>query len=125
MTTLRPVLEPSKIAFTARQRNAFREIAKAPARTAGDESRRRPPAACAPLQVKEHEAAPAQAAKETAEAGLDPGAAAQPHADVLDRLPVAVLVNRGEEALYANRTLLDLLDHADLADFKAGGTSAG
>ncbi|WP_439497010.1 ATP-binding protein [Bosea sp. (in: a-proteobacteria)] len=46
------------------------------------------------------------------------------HADVLDRLPMAVLVNRGEEALYANRTLLDLLDYADLADLtSAGGVS--
>jgi len=44
------------------------------------------------------------------------------HADVLDRLPVAVLVNRGDEALYANRTLLDLLDYADLADLAAGGS---
>ncbi len=46
------------------------------------------------------------------------------HAEVLDRLPMAVLVNRGEEALYANRTLLDLLDYADLADLaSAGGVS--
>jgi PAS domain S-box-containing protein len=44
------------------------------------------------------------------------------HADVLDRLPVAVLVNRGDEALYANRTLLDLLDYADLDDLVAGGS---
>lgn len=43
------------------------------------------------------------------------------HADVLDRLPVAVLVNRGDEPLYANRTLLDLLDYADLADLTSGG----
>lgn len=43
------------------------------------------------------------------------------HADVLDRLPIAVLVNRGEEPLYANRTLLDLLDFADLADLASKG----
>lgn len=43
------------------------------------------------------------------------------HADVLDRLPIAVLVNRGEEPLYANRTLLDLLDYADLADLASKG----
>lgn len=43
------------------------------------------------------------------------------HADVLDRLPIAVLVNRGEEPLYANRTLLDLLDYADLADLTSKG----
>ena len=43
------------------------------------------------------------------------------HADLLDKLPIAVLVNRGEEPLYANRTLLDLLDYADLDDLTAGG----
>lgn len=43
------------------------------------------------------------------------------HADVLDRLPIAVLVNRDERPLYANRTLLDLLDYADLADLTATG----
>jgi PAS domain S-box-containing protein len=43
------------------------------------------------------------------------------HADVLDKLPIAVLVNRGEEPLYANRTLLDLLDYADLADLTSKG----
>ncbi|WNJ89260.1 ATP-binding protein [Bosea sp. 685] len=61
------------------------------------------------------------------EAAVEPGSETarqrQPnsHADVLDKLPIAVLVNRGDEALYANRTLLDLLDYADLADLKAGG----
>lgn len=43
------------------------------------------------------------------------------HADVLDKLPIAVLVNRGEAPLYANRTLLDLLDYADLADLSSKG----
>ncbi|RDJ23791.1 PAS domain S-box protein [Bosea caraganae] len=43
------------------------------------------------------------------------------HADVLDKLPIAVLVNRGEDPLYANRTLLDLLDYADLADLTSKG----
>jgi PAS domain S-box-containing protein len=61
------------------------------------------------------------------EAAVEPGSETarqrQPnsHADVLDKLPIAVLVNRGDEALYANRTLLDLLDYADLDDLKAGG----
>lgn len=43
------------------------------------------------------------------------------HADLLDRLPLAVLVNHGEEALYANRALLELLDYADLDDLAASG----
>ncbi|MDR6871344.1 PAS domain S-box-containing protein [Bosea sp. BE125] len=57
------------------------------------------------------------------ESGSETARQRQPnsHADVLDKLPIAVLVNRGDEALYANRTLLDLLDYADLDDLKAGG----
>ncbi|MBX9911941.1 MAG: PAS domain S-box protein [Beijerinckiaceae bacterium] len=66
----------------------------------------------------------AMALDATAPSALQPARQRLPnsHADVLDRLPVAVLVNRGDEALYANRTLLDLLDYADLADLAAGGS---
>lgn len=117
LAALRPVLEPSKPHLSSAERNAFREIAKAlGARLAGDDepaSPRLPPVA--PLQVKERDAAEAEP-----DAAL-PARQRNSHADVLDRLPIAVLVNRGDEALYANRTLLDLLDFADLADLKAGG----
>lgn len=120
LTAIRPVLEPSKSHLSSAERNAFREIAKAlGARLAGDDepsAPRLPPVA--PLQVKEKEEAPA--ARLTAEAEA-PARQRNSHADVLDRLPIAVLVNRGDEALYANRTLLELLDYADLADLKAGG----
>ncbi|WP_336809701.1 sensor histidine kinase [Bosea sp. MMO-172] len=121
LTAIRPVLEPSKSHLSSAERNAFREIAKAlGARLAGDDepsAPRLPPVA--PLQVKEKEAA--SAAKVEADAALAPARQRNSHADVLDRLPIAVLVNRGDEALYANRTLLELLDYADLADLKAGG----
>ncbi|RYE35339.1 MAG: PAS domain S-box protein [Hyphomicrobiales bacterium] len=122
LTAIRPVLEPSKSHLSSAERNAFREIAKAlGARLAGDDepsAPRLPPVA--PLQVKDKEEA--TAAKATAEAeAIAPARQRNSHADVLDRLPVAVLVNRGDEALYANRTLLELLDYADLADLKAGG----
>ncbi|WP_377846376.1 ATP-binding protein [Bosea sp. UC22_33] len=120
LTAIRPVLEPSKSHLSSAERNAFREIAKAlGARLAGDDepsAPRLPPVA--PLQVKDKEEAPASKALAEAEA---PARQRNSHADVLDRLPVAVLVNRGDEALYANRTLLELLDYADLADLKAGG----
>lgn len=125
LTTLRPILEPSKPHLSSAERNAFREIAKAlGARLAGDEEPsgpRLPPVA--PLQVKEQEEAAAVTEKPAAEAETVTAPARQrnSHADVLDRLPIAVLVNRGDEALYANRTLLALLDFADLADLKAGG----
>ncbi len=36
---------------------------------------------------------------------------------VLDRLPIGVLVSRDAQALFANRTLLDLLGYADAAQF--------
>ncbi|MGX5732630.1 ATP-binding protein [Bosea thiooxidans] len=124
LTMLRPVLEPSKPNLSSAERNAFREIAKAlGARLAGDEGEAPGPALppVAPLQVKPSEDGPDTTAKPATE--LEPAGARQrnSHADVLDRLPIAVLVNRADEALYANRTLLDLLDYADLADLKAGG----
>ena len=123
LTAIRPVLEPSKSHLSSAERNAFREIAKAlGARLAGDDepsTPRLPPVA--PLQVKEKEEATAARATAEADAGLAPARQRNSHADVLDRLPIAVLVNRGDEALYANRTLLELLDYADLADLKAGG----
>lgn len=123
LTAIRPVLEPSKSHLSSAERNAFREIAKAlGARLAGDDepsAPRLPPVA--PLQVKEKEAASAAKAIAEAEATAAPARQRNSHADVLDRLPIAVLVNRGDEALYANRTLLELLDYADLADLKAGG----
>ncbi|MGX1740884.1 sensor histidine kinase [Bosea sp. NPDC055353] len=123
LTAIRPVLEPSKSHLSSAERNAFREIAKAlGARLAGDEepsTPRLPPVA--PLQVKDKEETPAAKPAAEAEAAAAPARHRNSHADVLDRLPIAVLVNRGDEALYANRTLLELLDYADLADLKAGG----
>jgi len=122
LTAIRPVLEPSKSHLSSAERNAFREIAKAlGARLAGDDepsTPRLPPVA--PLQVRDKEEAPAAKLAAEAEA-MAPARQRNSHADVLDRLPIAVLVNRGDDALYANRTLLELLDYADLADLKAGG----
>jgi PAS domain S-box-containing protein len=46
---------------------------------------------------------------------------AAPDTAVLDRLPVALVVHRDGETLYANRALLDLLGHADLGAFAAAG----
>jgi PAS domain S-box-containing protein len=136
LASVRPVLEPSKPNLSSAERNAFREIAKAlGARIAGDDEAlapRLPPVA--PLRLKESDDG---AAAETLPLGdatqAEPTADAETvaiasrprlpnsHADVLDKLPIAVLVNRDEEALYANRTLLDLLDYADLDDLTAGG----
>lgn len=82
--------------------------------------------------VEAPEAEPQPAAGEVARPGQDPQAdeparprLANSHADLLDKLPIAVLVAREDEPLYANRTLLDLLDYADLDDLTAGGGVSG
>ncbi|QGM96640.1 PAS domain-containing sensor histidine kinase [Methylocystis parvus] len=42
-------------------------------------------------------------------------------AGLLDRLPVGLLIARGAQTLFANRTLLDYLGYDDLAGFEADG----
>ncbi|MCV9939687.1 ATP-binding protein [Boseaceae bacterium BT-24-1] len=133
LAAVRPVLEPSKTLLSSAERNAFREIAKAlGARIAGEEDvpgEPRLPVA-APLRIRAKDAEDSQADAPAAPApppAAIPGQrprVANAHAEILDRLPIAVLVNRDEAALYANRTLLDLLDYADLDDLtSAGGVS--
>ncbi|MGE7470643.1 ATP-binding protein [Bosea sp. NPDC003192] len=126
LAAVRPVLEPSKTLLSSAERNAFREIAKAlGARIAGEEDEPGEPRlpAAAPLRVrdKEEASAPTTAAPPPLVPAEPRQRAANAHADILDRLPIAVLVNRDETALYANRTLLDLLDYADLDDLSAAG----
>ncbi|SEL00500.1 PAS domain S-box-containing protein [Bosea lupini] len=134
LAAVRPVLEPSKTLLSSAERNAFREIAKAlGARIAGEEDEPGGPRlpVAAQLRVREKEANDAKdessAAIPSTAAPVQPSApegrprVANAHAEILDRLPIAVLVNRDETALYANRTLLDLLDYADLDDLSAAG----
>ena len=131
---------PGPAPLSSEERNAFREIAKALGARFGDDGS---PAI--------HEAgethggvsdegnedapeapAPDDAAAAGAEGGRGTGSApviitaandrAPDIRTVLDRLPAGVVVHRGEEALFINRYLLDLLGYADLAAFiEAGG----
>jgi PAS domain S-box-containing protein len=129
LTPVRPIIEPSKPNLSSAERSAFREIAKAlGARIAGDDepaAPRLPPAA--PLRLKDAEAEAAEGESDAAPASPAPEPVAtarrlpNSHADLLDKLPIAVLVNRDDTALYANRTMLDLLDYADLDDLASGG----
>lgn len=132
LAAVRPVLEPSKTLLSSAERSAFREIAKAlGARIAGEDDEPGEPRlpVAAPLRVRDKEEGDGKAEPATtiAAAGAASSATerrprvANAHADILDRLPIAVLVNRDETALYANRTLLDLLDYADLDDLTAAG----
>ncbi|WID95648.1 ATP-binding protein [Bosea vestrisii] len=133
LAAVRPMLEPSKTLLSSAERNAFREIAKAlGARIAGEEDMPGEPRlpVAAPLRIRAKDTEDSQAdtpATTTPPPAAIPGQrprVANAHAEILDRLPIAVLVNRDEAALYANRTLLDLLDYADLDDLtSAGGVS--
>ncbi len=129
---------PRPAPLSVEERNAFREIAKAlGARFAGDD----PETGEAPAE----EVNPGETAGEDGAQSATPArvggrlggghtggsapviiAAANDRTPdiraVLDRLPAGVVVHRGEDALFVNRYLLDLLGYGDLAAFmEAGG----
>ncbi|QFU15656.1 PAS domain S-box protein [Microvirga thermotolerans] len=94
------------------ERNAFREIARAlGARFDGEE----PP--------RDHAKAPADEVRPDGdEAAPAPPTGAEGDR-VLDRLPIGVLVHRGEEILFANRCLLDLTGFETGAALAKGGVA--
>jgi PAS domain S-box-containing protein len=120
------------VELTRHERDAFREIARALGAKVGDH--RESPAE--PRSDGSEEAAttkergrdridleagnPAPAAdSDRTPAAEDSAAAARNASDLLDRLPIGALVARGGDALYVNRTLLDLMGYRDLAEFRA------
>lgn len=125
---------PEKSVLTSSERSNFEEIARAlgagelPMMNAAEEApaedmevAEAPPtdtglddiaAALQQLEQSPSEAASAQPA---------PGLAPAPAAEVLDCLPVGVLIARGAQTLFANRTLLDYLGYKDAAAFEADG----
>ncbi|HMB12317.1 ATP-binding protein [Saliniramus sp.] len=131
---------PGPAPLSSEERNAFREIAKALGARFGDDGS---PAiheaddTHGGASGEENEDAPEAPAPDDAAAagtGGSRGAGSAPVIitaandrtpdirTVLDRLPAGVVVHRGEEALFINRYLLDLLGYADLASFvEAGG----
>ena len=82
-----------------------------------------PPAAVAPAPVTVVEApvaeTPAAAVAPVEPAHEDP--AVRNARALIDRLPVGVVVSRFNVAIFANRTLLDLLDYPDVDAFHAAG----
>ncbi|MCC3245362.1 HAMP domain-containing histidine kinase [Methylocystis sp. WRRC1] len=99
--------------LTASEQSAFDEIARA--LLAGDASG--DDAAGTPADAPEEtESAPAEA-----EPAAAPRARDRTVEEVLDRLPVGVLIARGADTLFVNRTLLDYLGYADRAAFDTYG----
>ncbi len=121
---IRPQLQPAKADLSPAERQAFRQIAEAlgadiaapgegtgegTGESAGETGATPPPAPILPAAVP-----PRDAARRVS-------APADAHAELMDKLPIGVLVSRNGEAIYANRTLLDLLGYADVADIAAHG----
>ena len=99
------------------EQDAFRRIAEAlgvdrsGSKGAGSEER----------SAKAAEATQGQAAV-AAEPAVQPS---ETETRILDRLPIGIVIFRGDKTLFANRTLLDLLGHESAADFAvAGGSDA-
>ncbi len=107
----KPVLSPS-------ERHAFRDIARAlGARMAGETA----------LPVPASEPVTSTQAPADIIASISPLSTAvkadsgDSYAELLDKLPIGVLVTRGQRTIYANKTLLLLLGHDTLDDLAALG----
>jgi PAS domain S-box-containing protein len=109
--------EATKPKLSLVERNAFREIAQALGARI-DHEMRQPPAGV-PLPVRTIAQEPAKT--EPVSPVPAPERLHNAHAELLDRLPIAVMIRRSDRILYANRTLLDLLDYADVDDLNGAG----
>jgi PAS domain S-box-containing protein len=118
----RPAEDEQSVELTAREKSAFREIARAlgakigAGGSEGDEA-----------DGSRSAAGPSEADEpfDLAPANIGQGPANdETVADVallVDRLPIGALVARREEAVYLNRTLLDLLGYGDIEELQAAG----
>jgi len=103
----RPAEKPASTLSTA-ERNAFREIAKALGARL-DES-------------EPSSEGPSAAAEPPAEADTpNPVTPSAPGDHILDRLPIGILVHRGERVLFANRFLLDLTGYEGVEQVQEEG----
>ena len=115
-------LPAESVELSRSERDAFREIARAlvgraPASrdeaSAGADSRRE-------LATDPRVEQPTDRQSDAATArGVDDDEVRRNAGAVLDRLPVGALVVRDGRALYANRTLLELIGYRDFAEFQA------
>ncbi|PVE26410.1 PAS domain-containing sensor histidine kinase [Microvirga sp. KLBC 81] len=104
--------------LSSAERNAFREIARALGARLEEKSSQ---AAAAP----DERAAQDEETNGEIEASTKEGQAVHVASDtgdrILDRLPVGILIHRGEHILFANRFLLDLTGYEDVGQVTADG----
>jgi hypothetical protein len=110
----RPVLSPN-------ERSAFRDIARALGARMADDKPLVEENAFAKLDASDDHVAQDKPAIDLSDVitTLPPARRNDGFAELLDKLPIGVLVSRGEEIAYANQTLLSLLDYDDFAQLAA------
>ncbi|WP_201861605.1 PAS domain-containing sensor histidine kinase [Microvirga soli] len=106
--------QPPGSTLSDAERNAFREIARALGARLEDGSSQDK----APDQPGGPEE-PAQAAER--DAPSEPAAPPASGDPILDRLPIGILIHRGERILFANRFLLDLTGYETIEQIRADG----
>jgi PAS domain S-box-containing protein len=129
---------PGRPSLSPNERNAFREIARAlgarylgeeepagpppknrdaePSATPRADAARDAPAPAAPAAQMVTRSEPDAAAKARQTARQVTFTGDRPSfAPLTDKLPIGILVSRGDDILYANRTLLDFLGYSDVA----------
>jgi PAS domain S-box-containing protein len=120
--------ETDIVELSSQERDAFREIARAlgarmrtPRTNDGADESGEPPVEAIATATDAPEMAPADPIVRgaTACAGGAKDATEHDAAALLDVLPIGALVLRGGEAIYLNRTLLDLVGFANLEEFRA------
>jgi PAS domain S-box-containing protein len=124
-----PSFPAESVELSRSERDAFREIARAlvgrapvsredpsDERTVAD-NRREVEARAEPPKDGQGDAAGSR--------GADGDEVRRNAGAVLDRLPVGALVARDGQALYANRTLLELIGYRDFAEFQAANALSG
>jgi PAS domain S-box-containing protein len=126
-----PSFPAESVELSRSERDAFREIARAlvgrapvsrdepsDERTAADNRRE--------VGVEARAEAPKDGQGDAAGSrGADGDEVRRNAGAVLDRLPVGTLVARDGQALYANRTLLELIGYRDFAEFQAANALSG
>jgi PAS domain S-box-containing protein len=122
--------EADIVELSSQERDAFREIARAlgarmraPRSNEGADESGEPPVEAIAAATDAAEIAPAPAdpvvGGSTACTGRAKDATEHDAAALLDVLPIGALVLRGGEAIYLNRTLLDLVGFANVEEFRA------
>jgi PAS domain S-box-containing protein len=118
--------EPEMVELTTNERDAFREIARAlgarlPALRDDEPAGETHEAAATPPSVARDliDLAGSSAASPPGETGAEHETTVRNASALLDRLPIGAMVLRGGEALYFNRTMLDLTGYADLEAVRA------